>query len=191
MELTDIKEMRRKQIGIINFLLIMLMALFFIIIHSFDIPFPVFYFIVGAFILLQAVFRFLKGASTKSVIPAFEKVANYERQKMGREWDKQRKMVAIWSLVLSGFMFWQSYITRGSADDVVKIDFIFMLIIALVTIGLINICLILRFRNIDRSISELDFSGYTWKSNLLGAFMGVVIAFIFFAITMVYILYTI
>ena len=54
----------------------------------------------------------IKGDSTKSFIPIFEKVAIYEKQKMGNEWNKEKKGGNVWRLILSGFMFFQSYMYR-------------------------------------------------------------------------------
>ncbi|MGY0693945.1 hypothetical protein ACW2QC_14340 [Virgibacillus sp. FSP13] len=191
MKSIELKKLRGKQITVTNSLILALLILFFVMVRVFGVTFSVFFFVLGVLILIQAVLGLIKGNSTKSFIPVFEQVANYEKQKMGREWNKQRKMSYIWNLILSGFMFLQYYLNHDSTDYVFQIDFILMLIITLITIGLVNISLLLHFRKVDDAISESDFKGYTWKSNLLAVVVGIAFAFVMIAIIILYILTTI
>ncbi|MFZ3580066.1 hypothetical protein [Virgibacillus sp. DJP39] len=188
MELTDLRKMRGKQIAVTNGLILTLLTIYFVMISVLDVTFSVLFLILGISILIQAILGFLKSDSTKSFIPIFEQVANYEKQKMGREWNKQRRMGFIWNLILSGLMFMQYYFSRGSTDHVFQIDFTFMFVITLIALGLINISLFLHIRKVDRSTSELDMKGYTWKSSLVAVVVGVVLAVASIAFIMFYIL---
>ena len=46
----------------------------------------------------------------------------------------------------------------------------------------INVSLIIRFKRIDRSTSELDLKGYTKESNLIGGAFGIVFTLVVFII---------
>jgi len=191
MDSIDIKSMRRKQTAVTNALIISLLTLFFLTISIFDVTFSVFFFTLGGLLLIQAVIGLLKNRSTHSFIPIFQQVANYEKQKMGKEWQKQRRMDHIWRLILSGILFFQYYLNQNSGDAVVQIDFIFMLTIALITIILINISLLLHISKVDSASSESDLKGYTWKTNLLAIVIGIVVAFLLFFFLLFYIISTI
>lgn len=147
-----------------------------------------FFFVLGGLILFQSIFGFIKGDSTKSFIPIFEKVAIYEKQKMGVEWCKEQKTGNVCRLVLSGFMFLQSYIYRDLPYQIFEIDLIFLLVMVFFLLVLINVSLIIRFKRIDPSTSELDLKGYTKESNLIGGVFGIVFALIVFIISIIYII---
>lgn len=188
MEPTELSNMRLKQVAVTNGLILTAIITFFIITNVFTITFADFFLVLGALILIQGVFGLIKGDSPKSLIPIFEKIAIYEKQKMGSEWYKQRKVGYIWNLVLSGLMFLQSYWNRDSVDNTFQIDLMFMFIMTFFLLVLINISLIIHFRKVDRSTSELDMKGYTWKSNLIGVAVGIVFALIMFVIVLSFII---
>src|SRR5690606_6166438 len=105
-----------------NSLMVIIMISFFIVIDLFTITFSQFFLIIGIIALFQGVLGLIKGDSTKSVIPIIEKVAIYEKQKMGREWYKQRKVGYVWQLILSLLMFLQSYWNRDLNDHIFQFD---------------------------------------------------------------------
>jgi hypothetical protein len=109
MESTELSNMRLKQVAVTNGLILTAMIIFFTITNVFTITFAHFFLVLGVLVFIQGVFGLIKGASTKSMIPIFEKVASYEKQKMGIEWYKQRKVGYVWNLILSCLLFLQSY----------------------------------------------------------------------------------
>ncbi len=183
MEPKELSKMRLKQVAMTNCLVITTLLIFFVLIHFFYIKFASFFLVLGVVILFQAVFGFIKGDSTKSLIPLFEKVAIYEKQKMGREWYKQRKASYIWNLILSGIMFLQFYWNRNSIDNFFQIEPVFMSIMVFLVLILVNVSLLIHFRKVDRSTSESDMKGYTWKSNLIGVVIGIVFAMVIIIVT--------
>ena len=188
MESTELSNMRLKQVAVTNGLILTAMIIFFTIINVFTIAFAHYFLVLGVLVLIQGVFGFIKGDSTKSIIPIFEKVAIYEKQKMGSEWYKQRKVGYVWNLILSCLLLLQSYWNRDSTDNVFQIDLMFMFIMTFFLLVMINISLIIHFRKVDRSTSELDMKGYTWKSNLIAVAVGIVFALVMFVITISYII---
>ena len=132
-----------------------------------------FFLVLGVLVFMQSIFVLIKGDSTKSVIPIFEKIAIYEKQKMGNEWYKEQKTGNVSRLVLSGLMFLQSYMYRDLTKQVVEIDYMFLLVIVFFVLVFMNVSLIIRFKKIDGSNSELDFKNYTRKSNLMGGAFGI------------------
>ncbi len=187
MESTELSNMRLKQVAVTNGLILTAIIIFFIVTNVFTIKFAQFFFVLGVIILIQSIFGFIKGDSTKSFIPIFEKVAIYEKQKMGSEWYKQRKVSYIWNLILSGIMFLQSYWYRDSTDNTFQIEPVLMFIMVFFLLIMVNISLVIHFRKVDRSTSESDMKGFTWQSNLIGVAIGIVFVLIMFVITLFYI----
>ena len=187
MESTELSNMRLKQVAVTNGLILTAIIIFFIVTNVFTIKFAQFFFVLGVIILIQSIFGFIKGDSTKSFIPIFEKVAIYEKQKMGSEWYKQRKVSYIWNLILSGIMFLQSYWYRDSTDNTFQIEPVLMFIMVFFLLIMVNISLVIHFRKVDRSTSESDMKGFTWQSNLIGVVIGIVFVLIMFVITLFYI----
>ena len=111
-------------------------------------------------------------------------MAIYEKQKMGNEWNKEKKGGNVWRLILSGFMFFQSYMYRDLPYQTFEIDLIFGLVMVFFLVVFINVSLIIRFKRIDRSTSEVDFEGYTKESNIIGGAFG--ICLVVFIIAIIY-----
>ena len=76
MELTELSNMRLKQVVVTNGLILTAMIIFFIIANVFTITSAHFFLVLGVLILIQSVFGFIKGESTKSFISIFEKSGN-------------------------------------------------------------------------------------------------------------------
>lgn len=187
METRELKNMRLKQVVITNGILLTAIIIFFLIISVFTITVARVFLVLGVLVLIQGVFGLIRGESTKSIISIFEKVAIYEKQKMGSEWYKQRKVNYVWNLIFSCFLFLQSYWNRDSPDNVFQMELMFLFIMTFILLVMINISLIIHFRKVDRSTSELDMKGYTWKSNLIGVAVGIVFALVMFVVTLFYI----
>ena len=101
-------------------------------------------------------------------------MAIYEKQKMGNEWTKEKKGGNVWRLILSGLMFIQSYMNRDLPYQTFEIDLIFGVVyMVFFLVVFINISLIIRFKRIDRSTSEVDLKGYTKESNMIGIAFGI------------------
>ena len=83
MESKEISNIRLKQVAVTNGLILAFIIILFTVINVFTIKFAHFFFVLGLLILIQGIYGFIKGDSTKSFIPIFEKVAIYEKQKMG------------------------------------------------------------------------------------------------------------
>lgn len=188
MDRKNLRNMRLKQTAVLNGLLLFVMILYFLITNFFTISFSQFFLVLGILVLIQGVFGLVKGDSTKSIFPILEKVAIYEKQKMGKEWYKQRKVSYIWSLVLSCILFLQSFTNRGYTGNVVQLDFKLMIIMTFVFLTMLNISLMIHNRKVDRSVSELDMKGYTWKSNIIAVAIGIVFAFLMIFFTIFYIM---
>ncbi len=151
MESKEISDMRLKQVALTNGLILTFIIIFFIVTNAFTIKFAHFFFVLGLLILIQGILGFIKGDSTKSFIPIFEKVAIYEKQKMRNEWYKERRVGNVWRLILSGFMFFQSYMYRDLTDQIFEIDLTFLSVMIFFLLVFINVSLIIRFKRIDRS----------------------------------------
>ncbi|WP_353770171.1 hypothetical protein [Bacillus safensis] len=126
----------------------------------------------------------IKKGSTKSIIPIFEQVAIYEKEKLGKEWEKEQIVENIWKLILSGLMFFQSFSFQTLQDPFFHIEPKFLIFLFVMALALINISMLFRFRKIDRS-TEGELTGYTKESNIMAialGFLTVIIIFIFIVI---------
>lgn len=188
MEPKELMNMRLKQVAVLNGMLLTAMILYFMITKLFTITFAHFYLVLGVWVLIQGVFGLVKGDSTKSIIPILEKIAIYEKQKMGNEWYKQRKVSYIWNIVFSGFLFWQSYLNWGYTERVFQIEMMFMTMIPLLLLVMLNVSLYIHIRKVDRANSQLEMKGYTLKSNLIAVVVGIVFAFVMITIMLFYIM---
>ncbi|MED4452142.1 hypothetical protein [Metabacillus fastidiosus] len=187
MELIEVKKMRTKQIAVTNGLLLLALIFYFILVSYLHVTVTGLFLVMGAIILIQTIVGILKGNSTKSFIPIFEKVSNYEKEKMGIEWRRQRKMSYIWNILLSGWMFLQSYWSRDSSDPIL-IDVTFTILLIIFITAIINISLITHIRKIDRSTSVSDIKGYTWKSSLIAIVVGLGFGLVIFVLTILYVM---
>lgn len=187
MESKEISNMRLKQVAVTNGFILAMIIILFTVINVFTIKFAHFFFVLGLLVLIQSIYGFVKRDSTKSLIPIFEKIAVYEKQKMGNEWYKEKRGGDIWRLILSGFLFFQSYMYRDFPYQTFEIDLIFGLVMVLFLVVFINVSLIIRFKRIDRSTSEVDMKGYTKESNIIGGAIGILFTLIVFIIAIIYV----
>ncbi|RAU04435.1 hypothetical protein QNH35_04005 [Bacillus pumilus] len=184
MEQAALKKMRTKQIAVSNLIAVILIIAFYMLIQIVEIRFTHFFLCLGILMLLQSIYGFIKKGSTKSFIPIFEQIAIYEREKLGKEWEKEQRMDNVWKLIMSGLMFFQSFSFQDVSNPFFDIQPMFLLFLLIMALALINISMLFRFRKIDRStVGEL--TGYTKESNIMAIALGfftVIIIFIFIVI---------
>ncbi|SFD37887.1 hypothetical protein SAMN05216238_10162 [Lentibacillus persicus] len=188
MDKKRLRKMRIKQVSVINTLIIVFIIIFFTFVGGLEITQSQFFLILGIIILAQTLVRWFKRKSTKSIIPVFEQVATYEKQKMGKEWKKQYNTGTISNLFLSGIFLLQAYLFTGVNDRGIHIDKGFMLVTFLISAVIINVALYFHIRKVDQSHTASEFKGYTLKSYLIGAAGGVALTFIFFTGLIFYVL---
>src|SRR5690606_12500599 len=184
----EIKMMRVKQILVTNGILLITLPLIFSMIFFLEISMSTYFFILAFLVLIQAAAGVVRGYSTKSIIPIFEQVATYEKEKMGIEWKKQRKSSIVSSFIVSIVMFLNWLMSLESPSNMVELDFSFILIISVILIVLINIGLLVHIRKVDGSNSQQDMKGYTLKTNLIGIVIGIVFAILFIIISLLYVM---
>ncbi|WP_141769922.1 hypothetical protein [Bacillus massilinigeriensis] len=175
MDPKELSNMRLKQVAVTNGIFLIAFIILFVVTSVFTITTSQFNIVLGAVLLLQSIYGLIKGETTKSLIPIFERVANYEKQKMGREWNKQQKVNNISRLILSFFLFFQAY---SLTDNIFEFDYMIMFIMTFFILVLINISLIYHFRKVDRSTSEADLKGYTRDSYFFGIVLAIVFLFL-------------
>ncbi|WP_085524328.1 hypothetical protein [Tuberibacillus sp. Marseille-P3662] len=175
MDPKTLKSMRIKQVMITNGLLIALLTIVLTLFTMLRVTMVQMFVALAIIVLVQSLVRLLKGESTQSLIPIFEQVAIYEKQKMGREWRKQHRMGFISDFILSGVFLMEAYWSRGSTDVVMEMDSRFMLLMILFIIILMNIGLYIHIRKVDHSTSQADFKGYTLKTSLIGLMGGLAV----------------
>ncbi|MER3127017.1 hypothetical protein ABQG68_16610 [Bacillus pumilus] len=177
MEQAALKKMRTKQIAVSNLFVGLMIIVFFMLIQMVKIQFTHFLFCLGILMLLQGILGFMKKGTTKSIIPIFEQVAIYEKEKLGKEWEKEKWLDNVWKVVLSGIMFIQSFSFKNVGDPFSDVEPVFIIFLYLLILALMNISMLFRFRKIDR-LTQGELKGYTRESNMMGIAFGLLMAII-------------
>ncbi|MGG4173031.1 hypothetical protein ACVU03_16015 [Bacillus safensis] len=188
MEQAALKKMRTKQVVISNLLFGVMILIFFILIQKVEIQFTYFFLCLGIFMLLQGIYGLIKKGSTKSFIPIFEQIAIYEKEKLGKEWEKEQRMENIWKLILSALMFFQSFSFQTLQDPFFHIEPKFLIFLFVMALALINISMLFRFRKIDRSTEAHGLKGFTKESNMLAMALGILSAIVIFGFIVIFLL---
>ncbi|WP_144533742.1 hypothetical protein [Bacillus pumilus] len=187
MEQSALKKMRTKQIGVSNLFVGLMIIAFFLAIEIFKIQLTHFLFCLGIFMLLQGILGFIKKDTTKSFIPILEQVAIYEKDKLGKEWEKEKRLDHVWKFVLSGMMFIQSFTFQNVDNTFSDVDPALIIFLFLMVLAILNISMLFRFRKIDRS-TEGELIGYTKESNMMGIALGLFMAIAIFGFIVMFVL---
>lgn len=188
MEQAALKKMRTKQIIVSNLIAGIIIVAFFILIQMSDIRFTHFFLCLGIIMLFLSIYGFIKKGSTKSFIPIFEQIAIYEKEKLGKEWEKEQRMENIWKLILSGLMFFQSFSLQTIPDSFFEIELKFLIFLFVMALAIINISMLFRFRKIDRSTEAHGLKGFTKESNMLAMALGLLTAIVIFGFIVIFLL---
>lgn len=187
MDYKEIRKMRVKQLLETNVIIFLSVILFFTVVKIALISSFQYFIFLGILLALRGIVGLVRGETTKSIIPIFEKVAIYEKEKMGNEWYKERKTNFIGNIIISGFMFLQAYWNRILSEQSFQMDVTFISALLFCILLIINIASVVRFRKIDHSISSNELNGYTRKSNLIGAGVGIIFGVIIAVVTIFFI----
>lgn len=187
MDYKEIRKMRVKQLLVTNVIIFLSVILFFTVVKIALISSFQYFIFLGILLALRGIVGLVRGETTKSIIPIFEKVAIYEKEKMGNEWYKERKTNFIGNIIISGFMFLQAYWNRILSEQSFQMDVTFIITLLFFILLIINIASVVRFRKIDHSISSNELNGYTRKSNLIGAGVGIIFGVIIAVVTIFFI----
>lgn len=160
---------------------------FYILIQLSDIRFTHFFLCLGIIMLFLSIYGFIKKGSTKSFIPIFEQIAIYEKEKLGEEWEKEKRTENISRVVLSVLMFLQSVSFQDVTNPFLNIQPILLLFLLFVTLALINVSMLYRFRKIDRS-TEGELNGFTKESNMMSMVLGLLSVIIIFGFIITFVL---
>ncbi|MCP3030111.1 hypothetical protein LF817_02015 [Halobacillus sp. A1] len=185
MSYAEIKLMRKKQFLTTNILFSSMMAAYFIFISVVPLTFRVLFLSLGCLFLLQTIYGYIK-KSSGSPIPIFKKVEAYEKEKLGKEWDVQKKVDSGINLFLSGFMFFQAFFIMRETTRV-NIDYQIMAVLYIVFLLVVNLSLYFHVKKIDGAESG-ELQGYTKKSNVYGVLFGILLAAVLFLLLIMYVL---
>ncbi|AOZ87960.1 hypothetical protein BK049_04165 [Bacillus xiamenensis] len=188
MEQAAIRKMRRKQIAACNLIAGIMIVTFFILIQISEIRFTHFFFCLGILMLIQGIIGFIKKGSTKSFIPIFEQAAIYEKEKLGKEWEKEQRSENISRLVLSGLMFLQSFSFQDVTNPFFDIQPAYLFFLLIIALALINVSMLFRFRKIDRSTEKHELEGFTKEANMMSMAFGLLTVIVIFIFIVVFVL---
>lgn len=188
MDYKEIRKMRGNQLLVTNVIIFLGVLLFLTVAKITMISISQYFVFLGILLALRGIIGLVKGETTNSVIPIFEKIAVYEKGKMGSEWYKERKTNFIGNIIMGGFMFLQAYWNHSLSEQPFELDVTFISALLFFILLIINIASVVRFRKIDHSISSNELNGYTRKSNLIGAGVGIIFGVIIAVVTIFFII---
>ncbi|GMG77804.1 hypothetical protein [Bacillus safensis] len=188
MEQAALKKMRTKQIIVSNLITGIMIVAFYILIQLSGIRFTHFFLCLGIIMLFLSIYGFIKKGSTKSFIPIFEQIAIYEKEKLGEEWEKEKRTENISRVVLSVLMFLQSFSFQDVTIPFLSIQPILLLFLLFVTLALINVSMLYRFRKIDRSTEAHGLKGFTKESNMMAMALGLLSVIVIFGFIVIFFL---
>ncbi|KUP06298.1 hypothetical protein Q75_09165 [Bacillus coahuilensis p1.1.43] len=176
MESQEVKEMRRKQIVVTNSLILLLVSIMTVCLWIFPVTIFQMQIFLAALMFGLATVRMVRRNSTYSIIPLFEKVAKYEKQKMGEEWRKQQLTGVIGRYILGVVLVIQSYLNRNTTEKFMNLNLEllgFMLTFIFFFLIILNVSLFFHIRKVDRAKTEADLKGYNLLANLIGIGLSV------------------
>ncbi|WP_026583705.1 hypothetical protein [Bacillus sp. J33] len=186
MTVSEIKNLRIRQLLFLNVVLLFFLAAAYMLTRLIDFTISQMFLFIGIAALIQSIVGWTKRNSAKSIIPVMEQIAIYEKEKMGSEWEKQRKVSSQWSLFMSIMMFLNTYVQRDNGE-MMKLDLPYLFFLAAGILVIINIGLIVHIRKVDGAQSKSDFKGFTLKQNLMAIVIGVLFGIIIFIFTIAYV----
>ncbi|MBT2686645.1 hypothetical protein J7I93_00445 [Bacillus sp. ISL-47] len=187
MNVSESKSLRIKQIHFLNGSLLFFLTIGYFVTSFIDITFTQMFLFLGVIILIQAIVGWVKRNSTKSFFSVVEQIAIYEKERMGSEWEKQRKSRSIWSFIMSVLLFFNAYVLNRTGEFV-KFDLTYLFFLAAGMLVVMNISYILHSRKVDDARAKSDFKGYTRKMNLKSIVIGSLFGIILFIFTIVYVM---
>ncbi|WP_342462958.1 hypothetical protein NST62_12795 [Ureibacillus sp. FSL K6-8385] len=187
MDQKEIQKMRMKQLAVMNFLVLAALAVYYICSSVFTIRTSLFYLAFGIYFVIFAVIRLIKTDSTKSMIPLLEKVAKYEKEKLGDEWYRRRKFEAVLYVILGVLFLFLSFGSGKSAENFFsKPDTLFFIMYTLFFLLMVNILTVLNNQKMDHS-TEAELKGFARKWLLVGAAAALAFAIIIFQLILFYV----
>ncbi|RBP96662.1 hypothetical protein DFO70_101478 [Cytobacillus firmus] len=181
MTTSEIKKLRIRQLLFLNGNLLFFLTATYILQSFIDITFSQMFIFLGMITLIQSILGWAKRNSTKSIFPVIEKVAIYEKEKMGNEWSKQRTVGSIWTLLVSSILFFNAYFHFDSGE-ILSIEPVFLFFLTIAILVLTNISMVIHSRKVDGAQSLADFKGYTRNSNVRAIIFGVCYVFLIFVL---------
>ncbi|MEH7204311.1 hypothetical protein V7130_17555, partial [Bacillus safensis] len=101
---------------------------------------------------------------------------------------KEKKAENISRVVLSGLMFLQSFSFQDVTNPFLNIQPMLLIFLLFVTLALINLSMLFRFRKIDRSTDEYELKGFTKKTNMVSMVLGLLTAIVIFGFIVIFVL---
>jgi hypothetical protein len=159
-----------------NTLCVVSFAVFFIIINRYGLTLNRFFLIVAIIVLFQTVMTVIRMNSSRVLVPIIDEVRLYEKQRMGNEWFKQKRVATFMNLFYSGLLFFIVFIPSSSSAIQMNLSFVDYSVISVVSLLIINLSMIIHIRKVDRSSTPADLKGYTMKSTFMALLAGVGLA---------------
>lgn len=170
MEISMLKELRKKQIIALNCSCIISLVLFFLLLYV-GVPLNKMMVFLGIIILLLAIFKDKYINYIFKIFPYKEKLYLYEKNKLGNEWYKLNKMTNVTTVILGVITLLQGIISDA---EVINFDTLIITIaISPLFLILINCSFYFHVKKID-NYGTSSFNGFAKKKLVLSILAAIV-----------------
>ncbi|MFD1018620.1 hypothetical protein [Thalassobacillus hwangdonensis] len=190
MDNSYIRNLRVKQFTFMNLLFVVGFVLFFSLVDSLELSNSDLQFVTAFLLLSSGLFQYSKRNRTNSIFPFVSRIQEYEKEKMGVEWSKQRKFSSIASLFIGIMMLVLAWTSNAELrqDDAASLDFSFLVILYLFLMIMVNVSLFIHNRRVDKSEDSIEFKGYAAKWSVFSIVAGIIFGVATFALIIAYVI---
>ncbi|WP_064093402.1 hypothetical protein [Rossellomorea aquimaris] len=177
MEKKELGQLRKFQFIILNIFFLCALPLLFLYFHL-QLPQRYFYLIVAFILILSVVIEMkLKYPLITSFSTKMKRLSQYEKDKMGNEWQIQMKFVNVTRVILVCIFLFLTWITPKSLIISFGLDWASVFILIFGILIFINLGLYLNNRKIDKK-STGELKGFSRNSMIISIIIGIFFAVI-------------
>ncbi|SDN61676.1 hypothetical protein [Alkalicoccus daliensis] len=159
----EIKRLRISQLIAINCINMSALALIFYTLTAYSQTFTPFLYLLSISMFIFHIVQYERASSTKRMLPVFHKAAEYEKAKLGEEFEKEQKTKAVSGFGAAGLIFLLALFSHSPGAVSLHTEFLALYILIPFIVG--NIAIWKRFSRIDQAGGPEDLEGETARTH--------------------------
>ncbi|MDQ0205262.1 hypothetical protein [Alkalicoccobacillus murimartini] len=190
MDTATLTKLKKKTLISWNVLMLFLGSIYLLLIAYY--PLEIVLAGVGLFVFLTGVYDILTYKKTTHLFPWSRQLAEYTKDKLGPEWNKQRIGSGVISICLGIILVWTNvpFITEQETNESLQTGPLvgFSLIILLIFIILMNVSQLYSFKKTEEKSTE-ELQGSFVRNSILGLLIGLGLTWVLFFSTIMFIVF--